>query len=403
MSKGRDLKPHIGIFGRRNFGKSSFINVLVNQDVAIVSNLPGTTTDPVKKSLEIFGIGPAVIIDTAGIDDVGELGEKRIQKTIQILGIIDCAIMLIAENKFGSFEKELIKQFTEFDIPFLIIHNKSDKEPLKPSTIEEIRKITQSEIVDFSSIHPTNLDDVVNLLKKTIPEGLYQNVTLFKDLLTEKDLVVLVTPIDKEAPEGRLILPQVMAIRDILDHHCINVVLQEDELDYFLKNCALKPRMVVTDSQAFNRVSKIVPTDIPLTGFSILFARLKGDFDAYMKGTPKISELKDGDKVLIMESCSHHVNCDDIGRFKLPRWLTEFTGKKLEFEVVSSFDKTQLDIHHYALVIQCGGCMFTRKQLLNRLKPAIDQGIPVSNYGLSISYTQGIFERAVEIFNTSNH
>ena len=398
MNKGRDLKPHIGIFGRRNFGKSSFINVLVNQDVAIVSNLPGTTTDPVKKSIEIFGIGPAVIIDTAGIDDVGELGEKRIQKTIQILGIIDCAILMIAENKFGSFEIDLIKQFEDFDIPFIIIHNKSDKEPLKPSTIEEIRKISQSEIIDFNTLHPTNLNEVVDLLKKTIPESLYQDVSLFKGLLEEKDVVVLVTPIDKEAPDGRLILPQVMAIRDILDHHCINVVLQEEELDYFLKTFAIKPKMVVTDSQAFNRVSKIVPPEIPLTGFSILFARLKGNFDAYLQGTLKISELKDGDKVLIMESCSHHVNCDDIGRYKLPRWLSEFTGKNLSFEVVSSFDKAKLDIHNYALVIQCGGCMFTGKQVMNRLKPAIEQGIPVSNYGLSISYTQGIFERAIEIF-----
>jgi [FeFe] hydrogenase H-cluster maturation GTPase HydF len=398
MNKGRDLKPHIGIFGRRNFGKSSFINVLVNQDVAIVSELPGTTTDPVKKSIEIFGIGPAVIIDTAGIDDVGELGEKRIQKTIQILGIIDCAILMIAENKFGSFEIDLIRQFADFDIPFVIIHNKSDKEPLSLSTIDEIRKFTQSEIIDFSSLHPTNLDEVVHLLKKTIPESLYQDVTLFKGLLEEKDVVVLVTPIDKEAPDGRLILPQVMAIRDILDHHCINVVLQEAELEYFLKTSAIKPKMVVTDSQAFSRVSKIVPPEIPLTGFSILFARLKGNFDAYLQGTLKISELKDGDKVLIMESCSHHVNCDDIGRFKLPSWLQEFTGKKLEFEVVSSFDKAALDIHRYALVIQCGGCMFTRKQVLNRLKPAIEQGIPVSNYGLAISYTQGIFKRAIEIF-----
>lgn len=398
MNKGRDLKPHIGIFGRRNFGKSSFINVLVNQDVAIVSNLPGTTTDPVKKSIEIFGIGPAVIIDTAGIDDVGELGEKRIQKTIQIIGIIDCAILMIAENKFGSFEIDLIKQFEDFDTPFIIIHNKSDKEALKPSTIEKIRKITQTDIIDFNTLHPTNLNEVVDSLKKTIPESLYQDVTLFKGLLEEKDVVVLVTPIDKEAPDGRLILPQVMAIRDILDHHCINVVLQEEELDYFLKTFAIKPKMVVTDSQAFNRVSKIVPPEIPLTGFSILFARLKGDFDAYLQGTLKISELKEGDKVLIMESCSHHVNCDDIGRYKLPRWLTEFTGKKLEFEVVSSFDKAKLDIHNYALVIQCGGCMFTGKQVLNRLKPAIEQGIPVSNYGLSISFTQGIFERAIEIF-----
>lgn len=398
MNKGRDLKPHIGIFGRRNNGKSSFINVLVNQEIAIVSDHPGTTTDPVKKSIEIFGIGPAVIIDTAGIDDRGELGEKRVKRSMETLEIIDMAILVTAHNIFGEEEIKLIGRFRDMDIPFLIIHNKSDLEKLQESTREEIRRYTDALVVDFSSVDPENLEEVIEKIRQTIPPGAYQKITLFGDLLEQGDLVILVTPIDSEAPEGRLILPQVMAIRDVLDHRSISVVLQETELDSFLKNSSVLPKLAVTDSQIFEKVAAVVPPTIPLTGFSILFARLKGDFEAYLKGTPKIKDLQDGDKVLIMESCSHHVNCDDIGRFKIPRMLVKFTGKQLEFEVVSSFQSAALDIDRYAMIIQCGGCMFTRKQLMNRLQPAIDKGIPVSNYGMAIAYMHGIFDRATEIF-----
>lgn len=398
MSKGRDLKPHIGIYGRRNNGKSSFINILVDQEVAIVSDQPGTTTDPVKKSIEIFGVGPAIIIDTAGIDDIGELGEKRVQKTVDTLATIDCAILIISQNQFGDFEIDLIKRFNEFNIPFFIIHNKSDLEKITTKTKEFIAKYSDAPLVEYSNLFPEKLQDVIELLKDTIPQSAYRNITLFENIISEKDIIVLVTPIDNEAPEGRLILPQVMAIRDILDHHGINIVLQLEELAHFLQSTGIKPKMVVTDSQIFKQVDQIVPADIPLTGFSILFARLKGDFEAYLQGTPHLKNLKDGDKVLIFESCTHHVNCDDIGRFKIPNWLRKFTGKELAFEVVSSFQQTKLDINKYAIVIQCGGCMFTRKQLHNRLKPAIDAGVPVTNYGMAIAYTQGIFERATAIF-----
>lgn len=398
MTKGRDLKPHIAIFGRRNNGKSSFINILVDQDIAIVSDQPGTTTDPVKKSIEIFGIGPAIIIDTAGIDDSGELGEKRVQKSLETLKIIDCAILIITGNQFGDFETNLIEKFNEFDIPFFIIHNKSDIEKLTPPTRDIISQYTDAAIIEYSNLHPANLENVIQILKETIPPSAYQKVTLFENLISEKDLVVLVTPIDQEAPEGRLILPQVMAIRDILDHHAINIVLQVEELEDFLKTTGIKPKLVVTDSQIFKQVDQIVPAEIPLTGFSILFARLKGDFNAYLRGTPQISNLKDGDNVLIFESCTHHVNCDDIGRFKIPDWLKKFTGKDLTFEVVSSFQQTKHEMNEYAIVIQCGGCMFTRKQLYNRLKPAVDKGIPVSNYGMAIAYMHGIFQRATAIF-----
>lgn len=398
MNKGKDLKPHIGIFGKRNSGKSSFINVLVNQEVAIVSDTPGTTTDPVKKSIEIFGIGPVIVIDTAGIDDTGELGAQRIRKTMEVLNTIDSAVLLISGNSFDDFEIDLIKKFKELDIPFFIVHNKQDILPLDQNTKIKIRETTNAEIVDFSTYSPENLDQVITVLKNTVPPTAYQKTTLFQNLIGKNDIILLVTPIDNEAPEGRLILPQVMAIRDILDHHAINIVLQETELKEFLQNSGIIPKMIVTDSQVFEKVSSIVPPEIPLTGFSILFARLKGDFEAYLKGTPKISTLRDGDRVLIMESCTHHVNCDDIGRFKIPKLLEKFTGKKLSFELVNSFQQASLDIKEYAMVIQCGGCMFTPKQIFNRLKPATDNGIPVSNYGMAIAYMHGIFERATEIF-----
>lgn len=397
MSNGRDSKPHIGIFGRRNCGKSSLINLLTGQNVAIVSSLAGTTTDPVKKSIEIFGIGPAIIIDTAGIDDTGEIGAKRIEKSLETLKIIDAAILMISENRFGHFEEELIKRFHDFDIPFFIIHNKSDIEPLKSKTLNKIGAITDAVTIDFSTL-TSDFEKPIQILKETIPSTAYQKSSLFENLIKKNDLVLLVAPIDNEAPEGRLILPQVMAIRDILDHHAVSIVLQDTELENFLASSTIRPALVVTDSQAFEKVAAMVPKEIPLTGFSLLFARLKGNFDAFLKGTPQISNLKDGDTVLIMESCTHHVNCDDIGRVKLPRWLEKFTGKSLHFEVVSSFQQAKQDIHHYALVIQCGGCMFTRKQVMNRLKPAIEHGIPVSNYGMAIAYMHGIFERATAIF-----
>ena len=401
MPKGRDQKPHIGIFGRRNVGKSSFINAITGSDIAIVSDVAGTTTDPVKKSIEIFGIGPAIIIDTAGIDDVGALGEKRTRKTMDIVKIVDCAILLLAENLFGDYEMTLIKMLDEYEIPFMIVHNKSDIQPIGKSTKKEIYTSCKKDVLDFSAVGKENMNEVVELLKKTIPETSYQNIALFDGLINEKDIVVLVTPIDSEAPDGRMILPQVMAIRDVLDHNCINVVLKETELDEFLKNTGIKPRIVVTDSQAFAKIDAIVPKDIPLTGFSILFARLRGDFNAYKEGTPKIAELKDNDKILILESCTHHVSCDDIGRHKIPKWLSTFTGKNLEFEFVSGFGNLKNNIRDYALVIQCGGCVFTRKQVLNRLKPAVDAGIPVTNYGMMIAFTNGIYDRALAPFTKS--
>lgn len=397
MSKGRDLKPHIGIFGRRNNGKSSIINLMTKQQVAIVSDQPGTTTDPVKKSIEIFGIGPAIIVDTAGIDDTGDLGEKRVSKTYDAIKTIDCAIMVIAANEFGFYEKELIKQFKEYNIPYVIVHNKSDLQPLDSLTLEKIKEFSKVPVIDFSTLDDQRLDTLIEALKKTIPETTYQKPSLLGGIVEPNGVVLLVTPIDSEAPDGRMILPQVMAIRDVLDNDCICVVLKETHLKQYFEQHMPQPQLVVTDSQAFAFVNSIVPKEIPLTSFSIVFARMRGDFQQYIKGTPSISQLQDGDRVLILESCSHQISCEDIGRMKLPKWISEFTHKDLHFDVVAGLSEID-DMKKYKLVIQCGGCVVTHKQLINRLKLAIDADIPVSNYGMTIAWVNGIFDRVIEPF-----
>lgn len=399
MTKGKDLKPHIGIFGRRNVGKSSLINALVNQEVSIVSAIAGTTTDSVKKSMEIFGIGPAIIVDTAGIDDSGDLGRKRVAKTLEVINTIDCAILVTSDNTFGDFETELITNFVAAEIPYLIVHNKNDKQPLSNKLSASIQAQTGSQVIDFSAKTKEKLEELTQLLKKIFPETSYQQNSLFQGFLNDRDIVLLVTPIDSEAPDGRMILPQVMAIRDILDHNCICIVLKETELSFYMSTTNIQPKMVVTDSQAFDKVSKLIPNHIPLTGFSILFARLKGNFDFFIQGTPALKKLNDGNRILILESCTHRVSCEDIGQFKIPKWITEYSGKKLQFDFASGFSNLKRDINEYSLVIQCGGCMFTKKQVTNRLKPAIEAGIPVTNYGMTIAWINGIFERATEIFS----
>ena len=402
MSKGRDNKPHIGIFGRRNNGKSSLINALTGQETAIVSETPGTTTDPVKKSIEIAGIGPVIMIDTAGIDDTGELGLKRISKTKEALKMIDLAVLVIAHNVFDETEANLIREFKQNEVPYLIIHNKSDEERIEKSLENVINEKYTVPLIDFSAMFPENLEDLINLIRQQIPETAYLKTTLVGDLISYGDVVLLITPIDIEAPEGRMILPQVQVIRDVLDHDGIAVVCKEREVDAFLKKMSPKPVLAITDSQVFPKADAAIPKEIMLTSFSIVLARQKGDFNNYLSGTPFISKLKEGDRILILESCTHHVSCDDIGRIKIPRWLSNFTGKKFEFDVVSGLSPIPDDIRKYAMVIQCGGCMITRKQLINRLKPAVDAGIPVTNYGMAIAYVHGIFNRAVAPFIKSS-
>lgn len=398
----------LGIFGRRNTGKSSLTNLLTGQEIAIVSEIPGTTTDPVRKSVEILGLGPVVIVDTAGIDDEGELGKKRVHKSKNAIKNVDCAVLLISENRFGDYEKELIAEFENYDTPYLIVHNKSDLERLEQTTIEKIRQTTTAEILDFTTINDNGKDILIDKIRQLIPTSHRQKISLFGGLVKPKEVVLLITPIDSEAPEGRLILPQNQAIRNLLDNDCITIVVKNTELEDFLQ-LGITPALAVTDSQAFGFVSEILPGSIPLTSFSILFARQKGDFEQFIKGTPHISKLNDGDRVLILESCTHQSSCDDIGRVKIPKLLQKFTGKKLEFEFVSGLSPLDPSppkspqVGTFALVIQCGGCMVTRKQLLNRLKPFVEAGIPVTNYGMTLAYVNGIFERATKVFRESKN
>jgi len=398
MAKGRESKPHIGIYGRRNNGKSSLINCLAGQDIAIVSDHAGTTTDPVKKSFEITGFGPVVLVDTAGIDDSGDLGQKRVDRTIRTLDIIDLALLIVTNNSWGEYEDDLINKFRFQDIPFIVIHSKSDIEEPAEEFRNKVYTVTGTSLFEFSSMDKRNYEELISLIRNTIPEHSYKTPTLLGDLISYGDIVLLITPIDVEAPSGRLILPQVQAIRDILDNDAVAIVLKEREIDSFLKKTKIRPALAITDSQVFVKADASVPHDIPLTSFSIMLARFKGDFDNYLKGTPRISELKDGDRVLLLESCTHHVSCDDIGRTKIPRWISNFTGKKIDYDVVAGLDNLPRPIKDYSLVIQCGGCMITRKQLHNRLQVAIKAGIPVTNYGMAIAYVQGIYNRAVAPF-----
>jgi [FeFe] hydrogenase H-cluster maturation GTPase HydF len=395
MDKGREHKPHIGIFGRRNFGKSSLINAITGQDVAIVSEQPGTTTDPVKKSIELDGIGPAIIIDTAGIDDTGALGELRIQKTREVIKIIDLALLVINSNQTGEFETSLADEFYNAGVPYIFVHNKSDIQPLNADFQSTLSREHRAPVIDFNALDPVNLFELSSLIRENMPETAYRTKTLMGDLIDKGDTVLLIAPIDTEAPEGRLILPQVQAIRDALDNNCIAVVLKEDETENYLKKSGIKPRLAVCDTSVIIKANATVPDDIPLTGFSILLARYKGEFESYLKGTPYLDRLNDGDRILILESCTHHVSCDDIGRHKLPKWMLNYTGKKLHFDVVAGLNHVERAVTDYAMVVQCGGCMITRKQLINRLRPAIDAKVPVTNYGMAIAWMQGVYERAI--------
>lgn len=400
--KGKENKPHIGIFGKRNNGKSSIINCLAQQNISIVSDVAGTTTDPVKKSIEMEGVGPAVVIDTAGIDDSGYLGEKRNKKSLQVIQKIDLAIIVINGEDFGPNEIELSKHLNDFDVPFFIIANKSDLFPISEKKQKKLELDHNTSVISFSCHQADNPDIIYGLIKKHIPESIWIKPALFDGIVSKNDYVLLITPIDSEAPEGRMILPQVQSIRDVLDHDAICMVLKETQLEYFMKHSGIQPSLVVTDSQMFKEVSRIIPEKIPLTGFSVVLARQKGYFNEYIKGTKHIDQLVDGDKILLLESCTHHVSCEDIGRNKIPNWLKKYTGKNLEFEVVPGLEAIE-DFNDYAMVIQCGGCVVTKKQLNSRLKPAIKANIPVSNYGMVIAYVNGIFKRSIAPFEKINN
>lgn len=400
MKKGNENKPYIGLFGRRNYGKSSLINFITLEEISIVSPEAGTTTDPVKKSMELGGIGPVVWVDTAGIDDEGKLGTLRVEKTLEALSWVDLALIVFSNNEWGSFERLLLGKCRELDIPFAVIYSQSDRIPLLPSLKKEVENETGCKILEVSIQKEECRENLRTLLCNSIPESAYKKESLLGDVIHEQDTVVMVCPIDSSAPEGRMILPQVQVLRDILDNNAKALVVKESELESALNNLKEPPELVITDSQAFALVSKIVPEEIPLTSFSVVLARNKGLFKEYLEGTPKISELKDGDKVLLLESCTHNVTCEDIGRVKIPNLLKKYTGKQLYCDVVAGLSPVDLKrpLEEYSLVIQCGGCVVTERQLRSRLLPAVMKGIPVSNYGLSIALMTGIFHRAVKPF-----
>ncbi|MDR0790141.1 MAG: [FeFe] hydrogenase H-cluster maturation GTPase HydF [Bacteroidales bacterium] len=400
MTQGREVKPHIGVFGRCNVGKSSLINALSGQNVAIVSEVAGTTTDSVKKTMEIKGIGAVVLIDTAGIDDVSILGDKRVKKALEVLAQIDLAVLVISEDKFAQPEEDIIKQCAHFSIPYIVVANKSDICPLSPLVKANIEQKYPANVLSISANNKADIASLTDKIRNTIPPTAYQKKGMLDDIIKPQSVVLLVTPIDSSAPEGRMILPQVQMIRDVLDNDSINIVVKETELEYVLNNVYSKPDLVITDSQAFDYVAKIVTEDIPLTSFSIVLAKLKGSFEAYIEGTPFIDRLQDGDRVLMLESCSHQPTCEDIGRVKLPAWIRKYTNKRLDFDAVAGLGDIGT-ITDYAMVIQCGGCMVTNKQLASRLLSAVEAGIPVSNYGFAIAYINGIFNRATAIFRTN--
>lgn len=387
-------KIHIGIFGKRNRGKSSLINALAGQDIAIVSDLPGTTTDPVRKSIEIFGIGPAVLVDTAGLDDEGEVGQKRVNKSLEVIKLVDTALLLIGNEPLNDIEMELIAQFKHYDTPFIFVHSKNDVERISESQKSNLQAYN-APIIDCSAARKEGMDELIQAIIKVTPTSAYRNSNLLDGIISEGETILLVMPQDKEAPEGRLILPQVQVIRHILDKHGVAICLQAEELESYLKKN--RPDLVITDSQIFGQVAQFVPNDIPLTGFSILLARSKGNFEHFLQGTQFLQQLRNGDTILMLESCTHLSSCEDIGRHKLPRLIQKYTGKQLNFEFVSAISPLP-SLDHVSMAIQCGGCMVTKKQLASRLKDIIDRGIYVSNYGLTIAKCTGIFDRATEIF-----
>lgn len=382
-------RTHIAIFGRRNAGKSSIINAVTGQDLAVVSDVKGTTTDPVSKAMELLPLGPVVIIDTPGLDDVGALGELRVKKAYQILNKTDIALLVIdGQEGFSGEDEKILERIKSKNIPYITVMNKAD-------LLDEI-PADSDKTIWVSSVSGYN----INKLKELMAVQMKQDDSgkkIVGDLISAGDSVILVVPIDKAAPKGRLILPQQQTIRDLLDHNVSAVVCKENNLKETLENLRKKPAMVITDSQVFNVVSPIVPKDIPLTSFSILFARYKGNLSLAVKGVAALKNLKDGDKVLIAEGCSHHRQCNDIGSVKIPAWIRQCTGKQIKFEFTSGTEFPD-SLSEYSLIVHCGGCMLNEREVKYRLSCARDEGIPVTNYGILIAYVTGILKRSVEIF-----
>lgn len=375
-------RVHIAFFGKRNAGKSSIVNAVTGQNICVVSDIKGTTTDPVYKSMELLPLGAVMIIDTAGFDDCGELGEMRIQKTMQVLNKTDIAVLVTDSDSPDKYEAELLSLFRDKNIPYIIVRNKCDL----------LDEIPENNMLYTSTLTGYN----INLLKEKLARMIKpDNSRLIGNLVKPDDFVILVTPIDESAPKGRMILPQQQAIRDILDSRACCIVIQETQLKHTLER--ITPSLVITDSQAFESVSAQTPENIPLTSFSILMAKYKGFLDTAVDGVSEIKSLRDGDRILISEGCTHHRQCKDIGTVKLPHWLREYTGKDLEFSYSSGTEFPE-DLSQYSLVIHCGGCMLNAREVQNRMQRAVYRKIPFTNYGISIAYMNGILKRSLEVF-----
>ncbi len=393
----RSVRVHISLFGKRNAGKSSVINAITNQEIAIVSPVKGTTTDPVFKSMEILPIGPCVLIDTAGIDDEGDLGQLRIKKTLEVLDKTDAALLII-DAKVGLTKEDIMvaQRIKEKKIPLIIALNKIDTEDWSQIEIEKLKEELKCPVVKVSALKKVGIEELKNEIIKVTPKD-EESLKIVGDLINPGDVAILVTPIDKAAPKGRLILPQQQTIRDILESNAIAIVTKESELKVTLNSLAKKPKIVITDSQAFDKVAKDTPEDILMTSFSILFARYKGDLLELVKGAKAIENLKDGDKVLIAEGCTHHKQEDDIGTVKIPRWIKEKTGKNIEFGFTSGATFTN-EIKKYALIVHCGGCMINRAGMVSRIERAKNYNVPIVNYGILIACVLGILPRALKPF-----
>ena len=390
-------RVHIGFFGRRNAGKSSVVNAVTGQDLAVVSDVRGTTTDPVSKAMEILPLGPVVVIDTPGFDDEGSLGELRVKKTRQILGKTDIAVLVVdSTERMQACDMDLVRLFEDAKIPYILVLNKTDLASEDAAAFGVIGVTGPSAIVKTSALTGEGIHELKEKLASLKPSN--EEGKLISDKINPGDLIILVVPIDKAAPKGRLILPQQQVIRDILDSGATALVLRESELEEALSKLGRKPDLVVTDSQVFEEVDKLVPSDVPLTSFSILMARYKGFLDSAVRGIAAIAGLKDGDKVLIAEGCTHHRQCGDIGTVKIPAWLEKYTGKTFVYETTSGAGFPE-DLSEYGLIIHCGGCMLNEREVLRRAKESNAQGVAITNYGILIAHVHGILKRSIEIFS----
>ena len=393
----RGNRLHIGFLGKRNAGKSSVVNKIIGQELSIVSDTLGTTTDVNQKSMELLPLGPVVLMDTAGIDDIGDLGKMRVEKTRAALTRTDVAVIVFDNNPVLDIELNFLNTIKEKGIPILAILNKTDIANLPESEVEKIKELSDNILKISAKCDKDFVSKFKEALIKILPEDFIQEIPILSDIVKPLETAILVVPIDKEAPKGRLILPQVNVLRDLLDIGAVSVVCRENELEETLNRLVSLPKIVVTDSQAFKKVAAIVPENVFLTSFSIIFARLKGDLKTFINGAKKLENLSDGDIILILESCSHHSVEDDIGKIKIPRLVRNYSGKEIIFEHFSGHDFPK-DISKYSLIIHCGACMTNRREILNRINISIKNNIPITNYGIAIAKCLGILERAIKPF-----